>query len=182
MVTGDKGTGPTVLMRANGDDWNPSSQNASDIVLLDTISHRLWSLWFGEGMPTCLLENSYNSSLHPAWVCPSLISSVIISRSVFTAVQILWVNFQNITKSKLFILIVFIIAILQRDRYFQVYQYYGLNPIQSVLSVGIGAFVITVSLVIRVLWSSLDSKWAEYLWSTTWWICLGIVIIVLLLN
>ena len=172
MVTGDKGTGPTVLMRANGDDWNPSSQNASDIVLLEQ---------FRIDCEVCGLENE---CLPVYWKIPTIraytqlesvlvwshqSSSVIISRSVFTAVQILWVNFQNITKSKLFILIVFIIAILQRDRYFQVYQYYGLNPIQSVLSVGVGAFVITVSLVIRVLWSSLDSKWAEYLWSTTWW-------------
>lgn len=65
--------------------------------------------------------------------------------------------FEGITKSKPFCVIVLIIVILEiliitfGGRFFQVYRYNGLNAIQWVLSVGIGALAIPVSLLIRLL-------------------------------
>jgi magnesium-transporting ATPase (P-type) len=65
--------------------------------------------------------------------------------------------FEGILRSKLFCIIIFVIIVLEiliitfGGRFFQVYQYYGLNPIQWVISVGIGALAIPVSILIRLL-------------------------------
>lgn len=65
--------------------------------------------------------------------------------------------FSNICSSKLFWIIVCLIVILQAlvvtflGKFFQLYQYGGLNMIQWLLSIGFGALTIPVSLFLRVL-------------------------------
>ena len=65
--------------------------------------------------------------------------------------------FNRICASKLFWIIVLIIVVLQTlvvtfgGRFFQVYQYYGLTPLQWLLSVGIGSLTMPVSLLLRLL-------------------------------
>lgn len=65
--------------------------------------------------------------------------------------------FNRICASKLFWIICLLIVVLQAlvitfgGRFFQVYKYYGLTPLQWVISVGIGAMTMPVSLFLRLL-------------------------------
>ena len=82
--------------------------------------------------------------------------------------------FGNLCSSKLFWVIVFVIAGLQilivtfGGRFFQLYSYGGLNITQWLISVGIGAITVPVSLILRLLPICKPNDNAPYVRPSKW--------------